>query len=138
MTIPHCLQKALMAPYTLVQVASAFIYWMQGPGSIIYQLLCVLLQVEKTLGIEAARSTIINEIQYTMVNHGMSIDRRHVMLLADLMSYKVEVFIITSEFYSLNPISQDKKNIIFHEFFDILYKTFFPEITLYTTLCHFS
>lgn len=49
----------------------------------------VSVQVEKTLGIEAARSTIINEIQYTMVNHGMSIDRRHVMLLADLMSYKV-------------------------------------------------
>lgn len=42
------------------------------------------------MGIEAARSTIINEIQYTMVNHGMSIDRRHVMLLADLMSYKVK------------------------------------------------
>lgn len=54
-------------------------------------LLCdlICLKVEKTLGIEAARSTIINEIQYTMVNHGMSIDRRHVMLLADLMSYKV-------------------------------------------------
>lgn len=49
----------------------------------------ICLKVEKTLGIEAARSTIINEIQYTMVNHGMSIDRRHVMLLADLMSYKV-------------------------------------------------
>lgn len=49
----------------------------------------VFFQVERTLGIEAARSTIINEIQYTMVNHGMSIDRRHVMLLADLMSYKV-------------------------------------------------
>lgn len=47
------------------------------------------LQVEKTLGIEAARTTIINEIQYTMVNHGMSIDRRHVMLLSDLMTYKV-------------------------------------------------
>ncbi|XP_054860326.1 DNA-directed RNA polymerase III subunit RPC1-like [Amphiprion ocellaris] len=46
-------------------------------------------EVERTLGIEAARSTIINEVQYTMVNHGMSIDRRHVMLLADLMSYKV-------------------------------------------------
>lgn len=50
---------------------------------------CHVVQVERTLGIEAARSTIINEIQYTMVNHGMSIDRRHVMLLADLMSYKV-------------------------------------------------
>ena len=49
----------------------------------------LFFQVEKTIGIEAARSTIINEIQYTMVNHGMSIDRRHVMLLADLMSYKV-------------------------------------------------
>uniref|UniRef100_A0A8C2Q370 DNA-directed RNA polymerase n=1 Tax=Cyprinus carpio TaxID=7962 RepID=A0A8C2Q370_CYPCA len=48
-----------------------------------------------TLGIEAARSTIINEIQYTMVNHGMSIDRRHVMLLADLMSYKGEILGIT-------------------------------------------
>lgn len=45
--------------------------------------------MEKTLGIEAARTTIINEIQYTMVNHGMSIDRRHVMLLSDLMTYKV-------------------------------------------------
>ncbi|KFV03628.1 RPC1 polymerase, partial [Scopus umbretta] len=45
-------------------------------------------EVEKTLGIEAARTTIINEIQYTMVNHGMSIDRRHVMLLSDLMTYK--------------------------------------------------
>lgn len=41
------------------------------------------------MGIEAARGTIIHEIQYTMVNHGMSIDRRHVMLLADLMAYKV-------------------------------------------------
>uniref|UniRef100_H3BGV0 DNA-directed RNA polymerase subunit n=1 Tax=Latimeria chalumnae TaxID=7897 RepID=H3BGV0_LATCH len=52
-------------------------------------------EVEKTLGIEAARSTIINEIQYTMVNHGMSIDRRHVMLLGDLMTYKGEVLGIT-------------------------------------------
>uniref|UniRef100_A0AAY5E8B7 DNA-directed RNA polymerase subunit n=1 Tax=Electrophorus electricus TaxID=8005 RepID=A0AAY5E8B7_ELEEL len=52
-------------------------------------------EVEKTLGIEAARSTIINEVQYTMVNHGMSIDRRHVMLLADLMSYKGEILGIT-------------------------------------------
>lgn len=31
----------------------------------------------------------MNEIVYTMVNHGMSIDTRHVMLLADLMSFKV-------------------------------------------------
>lgn len=37
------------------------------------------------------RQTIINEIVYTMVNHGMSIDARHVMLLADLMTFKVHV-----------------------------------------------
>ena len=35
------------------------------------------------------RQTIINEIVYTMVNHGMNIDIRHVMLLADLMTFKV-------------------------------------------------
>lgn len=38
----------------------------------------------------SCRQTIINEIVYTMVNHGMSIDARHVMLLADLMCFKVE------------------------------------------------
>ena len=47
------------------------------------------IEVEKTIGIEAARTTIMNEINYTMGSHGMSIDIRHVMLLADLMTYKV-------------------------------------------------
>lgn len=35
--------------------------------------------------------TIVKEIQYTMAKHGMSIDARHVMLLADLMSYRVRI-----------------------------------------------
>nr|XP_042140361.1 DNA-directed RNA polymerase III subunit RPC1-like isoform X1 [Peromyscus maniculatus bairdii]XP_042140363.1 DNA-directed RNA polymerase III subunit RPC1-like isoform X1 [Peromyscus maniculatus bairdii]XP_042140364.1 DNA-directed RNA polymerase III subunit RPC1-like isoform X1 [Peromyscus maniculatus bairdii] len=48
-----------------------------------------LPKVEKTLGIEVARTTIIKEIPYTMVNHGISIDRRQVMLLSNLMTYKV-------------------------------------------------
>ncbi|XP_071108022.1 DNA-directed RNA polymerase III subunit RPC1-like [Haliotis cracherodii] len=52
-------------------------------------------EVMKTLGVEAARTTIMNEIVYTMVNHGMSIDIRHVMLLADLMTFKGEVLGIT-------------------------------------------
>ncbi len=47
------------------------------------------VEVFECIGIEAARSTIINEIDYTMSTHGMSIDIRHVMLLADLMTYKV-------------------------------------------------
>ncbi|KAI9024018.1 hypothetical protein DFJ74DRAFT_705759 [Hyaloraphidium curvatum] len=54
-----------------------------------------ILEVNKVLGIEAARATIINEIQYTMGKHGMTIDPRHVMLLGDLMTYRGEVLGIT-------------------------------------------
>ena len=43
-------------------------------------------EVGATLGIEAARQTIMKEIQYTMESHGMYIDRRHITLLADLMT----------------------------------------------------
>jgi len=54
-----------------------------------------VIETEKVLGIEAARSTIISEIQYTMGNHGMSIDVRHVKLLGDLMTSMGEVLGIT-------------------------------------------
>lgn len=48
-----------------------------------------VIEVAQVLGIEAARRTIVNEIQYTMKSHDMIIDPRHVMLLGDVMSYKV-------------------------------------------------
>lgn len=48
-----------------------------------------VIEAEQTLGIEAARKCIIDEIQYTMGSHGMTIDARHMMLLADVMTYKV-------------------------------------------------
>ncbi|KAA8544667.1 hypothetical protein F0562_019486 [Nyssa sinensis] len=54
-----------------------------------------IMEVQQTLGIEAARRCIIEEIQYTMKSHGMSIDIRHMMLLADLMTFKGEVLGIT-------------------------------------------
>jgi len=47
------------------------------------------------LGIEAARVTIMNEIITTMEAHGLTIDNRHVALLADIMSYRGEVLGIT-------------------------------------------
>merc|ERR1719195_2147440 len=53
------------------------------------------LEVAATLGIEAARKTIMNEIKYTMESHGMSIDIRHIQLLADLMTCRGEVLGIT-------------------------------------------
>jgi hypothetical protein len=46
-------------------------------------------EIERYLGIEAARLAIMSEIKYTMGSHGMSIDDRHMMLLADCMTYKV-------------------------------------------------
>ncbi|WVZ86219.1 hypothetical protein U9M48_033038 [Paspalum notatum var. saurae] len=54
-----------------------------------------IMEVNKTLGIEAARKSIIDEIQYTMKSHGMNIDQRHMRLLADLMTYKGEVLGMT-------------------------------------------
>ncbi|KAJ9598139.1 hypothetical protein L9F63_026755 [Diploptera punctata] len=52
-------------------------------------------EVFMTLGIEAARATIMTEIKLVMENHGMSIDRRHPMLVADLMTSRGEVLGIT-------------------------------------------
>lgn len=54
-----------------------------------------IAEIERFLGIEAARSCIMGEIKYTMGSHGMSIDDRHMMLLADCMTYKGEVLGIT-------------------------------------------
>jgi len=54
-----------------------------------------VMAVEKVLGIEAARKTVASEIQYTMASHGMSIDSRHVALLADVMSFRGEILGIT-------------------------------------------
>lgn len=54
-----------------------------------------VMEVLTALGIEAARETIIREIQYTMGSHGMVIDYRHVMLLADCMTSRGEVLGIT-------------------------------------------
>lgn len=54
-----------------------------------------IMETAKVLGIEAARQTIYDEIQHTMGQHGMDIDPRHVLVLADVMTYKGEVLGIT-------------------------------------------
>ena len=67
-----------------------------------------IIEVESYLGIEAVRydccygnysnkihyrKTIIKEIVYTMSNHGISIDQRHVALLADRMTSTVTMVV---------------------------------------------
>lgn len=54
-----------------------------------------VLEMAACLGVEAGRATIIKEIRETMSNHGISIDERHLKLLADTMTYRGEVLGIT-------------------------------------------
>lgn len=49
------------------------------------------METAKILGIEAARKTIYDEIQYIMNQYGLNIDPRHVYLLADQMTVKVSL-----------------------------------------------
>lgn len=52
-----------------------------------------VIETREVLGIEAARTTIVKEIQAVMA--GMDIDPRHLQLLADVMTYKGDVLGIT-------------------------------------------
>lgn len=54
-----------------------------------------VLEVFRSLGIEAARQAIINEIAYTMGQHGVGVDPRHLNLLADCMTSRGDVLGIT-------------------------------------------
>ncbi|XP_022912626.2 DNA-directed RNA polymerase III subunit RPC1 [Onthophagus taurus] len=56
-----------------------------------------IIEVFHTLGIEAARQTIMTEIKTVMENHGMSVDFRHIMLLAAQMTHTGEVLGITRQ-----------------------------------------
>uniref|UniRef100_A0A0A9Z0I2 DNA-directed RNA polymerase n=1 Tax=Lygus hesperus TaxID=30085 RepID=A0A0A9Z0I2_LYGHE len=54
-----------------------------------------ILEIHQVLGIEAARQSIIHEIDSTMGSHGLTIDVRHSSLLADIMTYQGNVHGIT-------------------------------------------
>eukprot|EP00404_Azadinium_spinosum_P031336 CAMPEP_0180578204 /NCGR_PEP_ID=MMETSP1037_2-20121125/12342_1 /TAXON_ID=632150 /ORGANISM="Azadinium spinosum, Strain 3D9" /LENGTH=178 /DNA_ID=CAMNT_0022596001 /DNA_START=66 /DNA_END=599 /DNA_ORIENTATION=- len=47
-----------------------------------------VIEVEKCLGIEAARRTIMQEITATMGAHGIAVDSRHIQMLGDCMTYR--------------------------------------------------
>lgn len=46
------------------------------------------MEIEKILGIEAARASIIEEVVYTMKSHGILLDIRHVLLAAETMTFR--------------------------------------------------
>eukprot|EP00930_Biecheleria_cincta_P058344 TRINITY_DN44185_c0_g1_i1.p1 TRINITY_DN44185_c0_g1~~TRINITY_DN44185_c0_g1_i1.p1 ORF type:complete len:908 (-),score=185.96 TRINITY_DN44185_c0_g1_i1:345-2885(-) len=47
-----------------------------------------VMEVEKVLGIEAARQTIMLEIDRTLGAHGIAVDARHIQMLGDCMTYR--------------------------------------------------
>ncbi|UCC93777.1 MAG: DNA-directed RNA polymerase subunit A'', partial [Thermoplasmata archaeon] len=46
-----------------------------------------IMEIYEVLGIEAARNSIIKEASRTLSEQGLSVDVRHIMLVADLMTY---------------------------------------------------
>ena len=50
-----------------------------------------IYEISEVLGIEAARNAIIVEIQKVLDGQGLSIDIRHIMLLADIMTRNGEI-----------------------------------------------
>jgi DNA-directed RNA polymerase III subunit RPC1 len=50
-----------------------------------------VIEVEKCLGIEAARKTIMQEVKETMGGHGIAVDSRHIQMLGDCMTYRGQV-----------------------------------------------
>jgi DNA-directed RNA polymerase subunit A" len=45
-----------------------------------------IMEIEKVLGIEAARNAIVNEILDTLEEQGLKVDVRHLMLIGDMMT----------------------------------------------------
>eukprot|EP01017_Pseudomicrothorax_dubius_P004062 TRINITY_DN10731_c0_g1_i7.p1 TRINITY_DN10731_c0_g1~~TRINITY_DN10731_c0_g1_i7.p1 ORF type:complete len:348 (-),score=74.36 TRINITY_DN10731_c0_g1_i7:109-1152(-) len=54
-----------------------------------------IMEAFDVLGIEAARRTIIEQIKYTMSSHGITVDTRHIEVVADVMTYKGRILGIT-------------------------------------------
>ena len=50
-----------------------------------------ILEIYEVLGIEAARAAIINEIKKVLDEHGLDVDYRHIMMVADAMTYTGKV-----------------------------------------------
>ncbi|VDM18058.1 unnamed protein product [Hydatigera taeniaeformis] len=51
-----------------------------------------ILEVERCLGVEAARRVVMTELLTVMEGHGVEVNIRHVMLLADLMANRGEIY----------------------------------------------
>ena len=78
-------------------------YFLQSEGSNFSELLRIpgvdptrcyttdINQIAETLGIEAARNALVRESLFVMKEQGLDVDKRHVMLVSDLMTHTGEI-----------------------------------------------
>ncbi|CAD2216940.1 hypothetical protein AGDE_14772 [Angomonas deanei] len=64
-----------------------------------------IMEVEKVLGIEAARAAIVREISSILTAYSLTIDMRHIYLLADVMTSRGTVLGITR--YGINKMNNN-------------------------------
>ncbi|KXB02700.1 DNA-directed RNA polymerase subunit A'', partial [candidate division MSBL1 archaeon SCGC-AAA261F19] len=74
-------------------------------------------EVEKVLGIEAARQSIINEASNTLEEQGLDVDVRHIMLIADAMTNTGEIRQI-----GRHGISGEKASVLARAAFEVTVK----------------
>ncbi len=73
-----------------------------------------ILEIEKVLGIEAARNAIINETLDTLDEQGLRVDVRHLMLIADMMTVDGTVKAI-----GRHGVSREKASVLARAAFEI-------------------
>ncbi len=73
-----------------------------------------IMEIQKVLGIEAARNAIINEIRDTLEEQGLLVDIRHLMLVADMMTVDGEVKAI-----GRHGVSGEKASVLARAAFEI-------------------
>ncbi len=73
-----------------------------------------ILQIQEELGIEAARAAIMREAHDTLAGQGLQVDRRHLMLVADVMTADGEVKAIGRQ-----GVSGQKSSILARAAFEI-------------------
>jgi len=76
-------------------------------------------EISSVLGIESARQAIINELRKVIVSQGLDIDKRHLMLVADAMTYSGVVKGITRM-----GIISDKSSVLARASFETPIKHF--------------
>ncbi len=76
-----------------------------------------IYEIEKVLGIEAARNAIINEAVDTLEEQGLDVDKRHIMLVADMMTASGEIMQI-----GRHGISGEKASVLARASFEVTVK----------------